>query len=129
MASKFNFKAMSERATQAAGMVAGVAASRFIGTTLAKTGKVNDKLSAGIRIGIGAFLPLIVGGKGKKSGIINDVANGLMADAATTLVASFKVIPGLSGMGGTESFDAVSYAVQEDLMNGTTNYGAVSGND
>jgi len=118
---------MSARATQAAGMVAGVAASRFIGKTLSNTGKVSPKVSAGIRIAIGALLPVVIGDK-KKAGIVTDVANGIMAEAATSLAGSFGV-PGLSGLGGTDDYGAVSYAAQEDLLNGTLNYGAVSGSD
>ncbi len=122
MASKFNFKQISERGMQAAGLVAGVAASKFVAKTLAN--KVNPKTSALIRLGIGVFLPAIAGGgSGKKATIINDVANGILAESATGLAGAFGV-PGLSGI-GSDGMDHISYAAQEDLMNAP----AISGMD
>ena len=126
---KINFKAIGTRASKAAGMVAGVVASRFAKKTLEGVGggKIKPILNAGIRLGIGAFLPSIVGGK--KAGLVDDISNGMMADAAVNL-AGVMGVPGLAGTDTDDSLSGLGYSSNEDwMLNGTDTSDSLSGAD
>ena len=114
---------MSAKLTDAGAMVVGVAGSRYLKTTLEKQPKITPKVNALIRLGVGVLLPSIAGGK--KSQMVTNVANGVIADAATSLAASF----GMPGISGTNGDDSISYAAAEDYMSGTSAYNSISGND
>jgi hypothetical protein len=129
---KINFKAVSARATKAAGLVGGVMASRYAKKTLEGVGggKIKPAMNAGIRLAIGALLPSIVGGK--KAGIAEDISNGLMADAAVSLAATLGV-PGLAGTDQSDSLGDlgdVGYATNEDwMLSGTDHSGSLGDAD
>lgn len=94
---KLNFKAIQGRVMSAAGLVAGSVASNYAGTTIDKlgAGKVSPLVNAGIRLGIAAALPSILGSKGK-AGFMHDFSNGMMAQAGVAIAKELK-IPGISG--------------------------------
>ena len=122
---KLNFKAMSAKLTDAAGMVAGVAASRYIKNTLENQKKVSVKGNALIRLGAGIAIPALAGGK--KSAMLTNFSNGMIADAATSLAAAFNM-PGLSGTQDDNVSGDWNYSSAEDLMSGTQQEN-VSGHD
>lgn len=123
MASKINFKKVSDRlksaGVMAAGSVAGNMASGMIKKALGK--RDNPKLNAAIRLGVAALLPSFLG-ESKKAGMLTEFSNGVMAEAAVALGKAF----GVPGINGTEIDDSINgYDISgteiEDSINGTSN--------
>ncbi len=123
MASKINFKKVTERlksaGVMAAGSVAGNMASGMLTTALGKYN--NPKLNAGIRLGVAALLPSFLG-ETKKAGMVTDFSNGVMAEAAVALGKAFN-IPGIHGTEIDDSINGydISGTEIENSINGTTN--------
>jgi hypothetical protein len=122
VASKINFKKITERLKDAGIMAAGSVASNYADTALAGMlgAKNSPKLNAGIRLAAAALLPSLLG-ESKKAGMITSFSNGMLAESAVALARAFHV----PGVKGTEMDDYVSgYTID-----GTENLDQVSGLD
>lgn len=122
MASKINFKKVTERLKDAGIMAVGSVASNYASNFL-RTKGVNPKVNAAIRLGVGALLPGFLG-ESKKAGMITAFSNGMLAEAAVSLAREFKV-PGVSG---TEFDDPINGmgAYVDAPMNGTPDTGTIN---
>ncbi len=122
VASKLNFKKVSERLKDAGVMAAGSVAGNYANGAIAKMlgRKNNPKLNAGIRLAAAALLPTLLG-ESKKAGMITTFSNGMLAESAVSLARAF----GVPGVSGTEMDDMVSgYSLE-----GTETMDQVSGLD
>ncbi len=118
-------KVIKERLGKAGGLVIGSVASGYVNTAIDKfgKGKITPTWNAGIRIGLAAVLPSLVGEKAK-GGFITDFSDGMMASAGLSLAKAM----GVPGITGTDTGYPIGY-VPEDFMNGTDTNGAVSGTE
>lgn len=122
MASKINFKKVTERLKDAGIMAAGSVASNYAANFLTQKG-VSPKLNAGIRLGIGALLPGFLG-ESKKAGMVTAFSNGMLAEAAVSLAREFKV-PGVHGTDFDDPINGMGGYVNAP-MNGTPDTGTIN---
>jgi hypothetical protein len=112
VASKINFKKVTERLKDAGVMAAGSVASNYAANFL--TGKgVNPKMNAGIRLVAGALLPGFLG-ESKKAGMLTAFSNGVLAEAAVSLAREFKV-PGVRGTDMDDPINGIAGYVDAPL--------------
>lgn len=111
---KLNFKKIIDRViNKAPGLVIGSVASNFLATQVAKyaKGDAAPMMVAGAQIVAGALVPALLGGKSKKDGFMEAVADGMMAQGAVQLAKALKI----PGIGDTD--DTLSGADEDYLEN------------